>query len=215
MLQYIFFYVGLANTTGVKGTIGSGSSAFFSLLIAGLIFRTERLTAKKLVACVLGFAGIICVNLSGLTLTMNFLGDGFVLFSAIAYAFSTVFMKRFSKYESPVVLSGYQFILGGSLMVLIGLAFGGRILIGGLTAALVLIYLAFLSAAAYSLWGMLLQHNPVSRVTIYNFMTPVFGVLLSSLMLTENSRVAPLSLVLSLLLISGGILLLNYKKESK
>ena len=215
VLQYIFFYVGLANTTGVKGTIGSGSSAFFSLLIAGLIFRTERLTAKKLVACVLGFAGIICVNLSGLTLTMNFLGDGFVLFSAIAYAFSTVFMKRFSKYESPVVLSGYQFILGGSLMVLIGLAFGGRILIGGLTAALVLIYLAFLSAAAYSLWGMLRQHNPVSRVTIYNFMTPVFGVLLSSLMLTENSRVAPLSLVLSLLLISGGILLINYKKESK
>ena len=124
-------------------------------------------------------------------------------------------MKRFSKYENPVVLSGYQFILGGSLMVLIGLAFGGRIVIGGITAALVLVYLAFLSAAAYSLWGMLLQHNPVSRVTIYNFMTPVFGVILSSLMLSENSKVAPISLILSLLLVSSGILLLNYKKETK
>ena len=215
VLQYIFFYVGLANTTGVKGTIGSGSSAFFSLLIAGLIFRCEKLTVKKLLACALGFAGIICVNLSGLTLTMNFLGDGFVLFSAIAYGFSTVFMKRFSKYENPVVLSGYQFILGGTVMVLIGLIFGGSVRIGGIAAIGVLLYLAFLSAAAYSLWGLLLQHNPVSKVTIYNFMTPVFGVILSSLMLSENAKVAPLSLVLSLALVCAGILLLNYKKELK
>ena len=146
---------------------------------------------------------------------MNFLGDGFVLFSAIAYGFSTVFMKRFSKHENPVVLSGYQFILGGSVMVAIGLAFGGRVSIDSLAAAGVLLYLALLSAAAYSLWGLLLQHNPVSRVTIYNFMTPVFGVILSSLMLSENSKVSPLSLVLSLALVCAGILLLNYKKDAK
>ena len=215
ILQYLFFYIGLANTTGVKGTIGSGSSAFFSLLIAGLIFRTERLTPKKLLACALGFAGIICVNLNGLTLTMNFLGDGFVLFSAVAYGFSTVFMKRFSRYENPVVLSGYQFILGGTVMVILGLSLGGEVTISSPSAVGVLLYLSFLSAAAYSLWGMLLQHNPVSRVTIYNFMTPVFGVILSSLMLSENTRVAPISLVLSLALVCAGILLLNYKKESK
>ncbi len=215
VLQYLFFYVGLANTTGVKGTIGSGSSAFFSLLIAGLIFRAEKLTAKKLVACALGFAGIVCVNLNGLTLTMNFLGDGFILFSAIAYGFSTVLIKRFSKYESPVVLSGYQFILGGAFMIAVGFAFGGRVQVTSLAAVGVLLYLALLSAAAYSLWGLLLQHNPVSRVTIYHFMTPVFGVILSSLMLSESSRVSPISLAVSLVLVCAGILLLNYRKEIK
>lgn len=215
VLQYLFFYVGLANTTGVKGTIGSGSSAFFSLLIAGLIFRAEKLTPKKLLACALGFAGIVFVNLRGLTLTMNLLGDGFVLFSAVAYGFSTVLIKRFSRYEHPVVLSGYQFIVGGLLMVVIGLALGGQIQILGIAAVGVLLYLALLSAAAYSLWGMLLQHNPVSRVTIYHFTTPVFGVILSSLMLSESSHVSPINLVLSLALVSSGILLLNYRKNEK
>ena len=49
VLQYIFFYVGLANTTGVKGTILSGSSTFFAIIVSSLIFRLEKLTVKKIV----------------------------------------------------------------------------------------------------------------------------------------------------------------------
>ena len=63
IIQYIFFYIGLANTTGVKGTIISGSNTFFSILIASLVFRQEKLTLRKIFACLLGFAGIIVVNL--------------------------------------------------------------------------------------------------------------------------------------------------------
>ena len=48
VIQYIFFYLGLAYTTSVKGTVVSGSGAFFSVLIAALIFKQERLTAKRL-----------------------------------------------------------------------------------------------------------------------------------------------------------------------
>ena len=43
ILQYIFFYIGLANTTGVKGTVESGSSAFFALLISSLIFTVSTI----------------------------------------------------------------------------------------------------------------------------------------------------------------------------
>lgn len=214
VIQYIFFYIGLANTTGVKGTIASGSNAFFALLVAGLIFRLEKLTFKKIIACVIGFAGIILVNLNGLDFNMNFTGDGFVIFSAIAYAFSSVLIKIYSKDEDPVVLSGYQFILGGLVMVLIGLLSGGVIVIDSLKAAGVLTYLAFLSAIAYSLWGVLLKHNPVSKVSIYSFMIPVFGVLLSNLMLTEQSSVSPINIIITLILVSTGIIMLNYKKEA-
>lgn len=214
VIQYIFFYIGLANTTGVKGTIASGSNAFFALLVAGLIFKLEKLTFKKIFACVIGFAGIVLVNLNGLDFNMNFTGDGFVIFSAIAYAVSSVLIKIYSKYEDPVILSGYQFILGGLVMVLIGLLSGGIIVIDSLKAAGVLIYLAFLSAIAYSLWGILLKHNPVSKVSIYSFMIPVFGVLLSSLMLTEQSNVSPINIIITLILVSTGIIMLNYKKEA-
>lgn len=213
IIQYIFFYIGLANTSGVKGTVLSGSNAFFALLVASLIFHQEKLTFKKVFACMLGFAGIIIVNLNGLELNMNFTGDCFVIFSTIAYAVSSVLMKRYSKYEDPVVISGYQFFFGGIIMIIIGLAFGGIIRVPSLTAFFVLTYLAFLSAIAYALWGVLLKHNPVSKVTIYSFCIPVFGVLLSNLMLTEKSQVSLLNLIVTLVLICSGIIILNYKKS--
>ncbi|MBP3337089.1 MAG: DMT family transporter [Clostridia bacterium] len=213
VVQYIFFYIGLANTSGVKGTVASGSSAFFALLIASLIFRQEKLTFKKILACILGFGGIILINLNGLDFNMNFFGDCFVIFSAIASAASAVLVKKYSKFEDAVIISGYQFVMGGIVMIIVGLIFGGIIAVSGIKAISVLIYLAFLSAAAYSIWGVLLKHNPVSKVTFYSFTTPVFGVLLSKLMLSEESLVSPVNLLITLLLMCAGIMILNYKKE--
>lgn len=215
VIQYIFFYIGLANTTSVKGTIASGSSAFFCVLVASLVFRQEKLTLKKIAACLLGFAGIIIVNLNGLTLTMNFLGDGFVIFSTVSYAISSVLMKRFSKYEDPVVISGYQFIIGGAFMIILGLSLGGRFSLGSFGGVMLLVYLAFLSAIAYALWGLLLKNNPVSRVSIFSFTTPIFGTLLTVLLLPSSNGVQTLNLVITLLLVSSGIFLLNYQSTRK
>ncbi len=215
IIQYIFFYIGLANTTGVKGTIASGSNAFFSLIVASLIFKQEKLTAKKLTACIIGFAGIILINLNGFDFSMNFFGDAFVIFSAISYAISSALMKKFSKYEDPVIISGYQFAVGGLFMMVVGAIFGGHISVSTPAAAGVLAYLALLSAIAYALWGVLLKFNPVSKITVFSFMIPVFGVILSSLMLSESSNVPVVNIIITLALISTGILMLNYKKGEK
>ena len=213
IIQYMLFFIGLSNTSGVKGTIISGSNAFFAMLVACLIFRQEKITFKKVIACIIGFAGIVVVNLNGLDLNMTLTGEGFVLFSSISYAFSSAFMKKYSSYEDPVVISGYQFILGGAVMMIIGLVLGGEVVFETTQAVAVLIYLAFVSAIAYSLWGVLLKFNPVSKVTIYTFTTPVFGVLLSAVMLTEQSNVTPVNLLITLVLVCTGILILNYKKD--
>jgi len=219
VIQYIFFYLGLAYTSGVKGTVASGSGAFFAVLIASLIFRQEKLTVKKIAACVIGFLGILIMNMDGLSFTgdaLDLMGVAFVLLSTVSSSFSSVLTKKYSAYESPVVISGYQFMIGGLFMAIVGLIFGGKVYMGSFLGILDLIYLAFLSAIAYSLWGILLKHNPVSRVTVFNFMTPIFGVLLTLLFLPdEPSNVTPWSLVITLVLISGGILLLNYKKPEK
>ena len=215
IIQYFFFYVGLANTSGAKGTIISGSSSFFAIFISSLIFKQEKLTVKKVVACVVGFAGIIAVNLNGLDFSMNFTGDAFVLFSAMSLAFSSVLIKIFSKSEDPVVISGYQFMLGGTVMIVVGLLAGGKIDYFNLTGAAILVYLSFLSAIAYALWGMLLKFNPVSKVTIFSFMTPVFGVLLTKLMLPEESTVKLVNLLISLVLVCLGVFMLNYVKQTK
>ncbi len=214
IIQYFFFYMGLALTSGAKGTILSGSSSFFAILISSLFFKQEKLTVKKVVACVVGFAGIIAVNISGLEYTMNW-GDAFVIFSAISLGISSVLIKIFAKNEDPVVISGYQFMMGGVVMVLVGLALGGKVDLSDLRGVGVLIYLSLLSAVAYALWGVLLKYNPVSKVTIFSFMTPVFGVILTAIMLPEESSVEIVSLVISLVLVCLGVFLLNFPGFTK
>ena len=72
--------------------------------------------------------------------------------------------------------------------------------------------MAFISAAAYTLWGILLKYNPVSRVSIFGFMNPVIGVLLSAVILGEYSQAFNLPALIALILVSLGIIVVNQKK---
>lgn len=212
--QYVFFYIGLAHTTGVKASIVEGVNVFVAILVASLIFHQEKLTIKKIVGSIIGFAGVILVNLSGSSggIVFNLQGDGFIFLSTVAYAFSSVLLKKFSKDDDPVVLSGYQFLIGGLLMAGVGFAFGGRLTVITTGGILMLLYLALVSAVAYSLWGILLKHNPISKVAVFGFMNPVFGVVLSAILLPEKSTLGIMSLA-SLLLICVGIFIVNYEKK--
>lgn len=208
--QYLFFYVGLAHTTGVKASIIEGVNVFIAILVASLIFHQEPLNAKKIIGSIIGFAGVVLVNLtgSGVDLGFSFLGEGFIFLSTIAYAFSAVYLKRYSKEENPVVLSGWQFCIGGIIMIVCGFAAGGRLTVWTGSGVMMLIYLAFLSAVAYSLWGILLKYNPISRVAVFGFMNPVFGVILSALLLGENDSLGVMCIV-ALLLVCIGIYIVN------
>ena len=217
VIQYFFFYVGLAHTTGVKGAIITGSNTLIAILAASLIFHQEKLTGKKVIGCIAGFAGVIIANLtgSGLNFGITLTGEGFMLISATAYALSSVFIKKFSKNYDPVMLSGYQFFLGGIILSVIGALMGGRLTGFTVKGTGILVYLALVSAVAYSLWGILLKHNPVSKVTVYGFMNPVIGVLLSALLLNEGAQAFSLQNISALILVAVGIFTVNFTKESK
>ena len=98
---------------------------------------------------------------------------------------------------------------------LLGIILGGKMSFESGKGVAILVYLAFLSAVAYALWGMLLKHNPVSKVSVFTFTTPIFGTLLSLLLLPESSGVEAVNLVVTLLLVSLGIFLLNYQPKQK
>ena len=213
--QYVFFYIGLANTTGVKGSIVNAVNVFFSILVSCCLFRMEKLNRQKILGCIIGFAGVVVVNLGGtFDMKFNFLGDGFLMISAFAYALSTAVIKIYGKDEDPVMLSGYQFFAGGLLMVLAGLCAGGNIPTVTVSGISLLLYLAFVSAGAYTVWGILLKYNPVSKVAVFGFCTPIFGVILSALILKEGASF-DLKNLLALLLVCIGIIIVNYKKKSE
>lgn len=213
--QYIFFYVGLANTTGVKASIIEGVNVFIAILVASLLFHQEKLSAAKILGCVIGFAGVVLVNSSGggLDLGFHFTGEGFIFLSTIAYAFSSVFLKRYSKEDNPVLLSGWQFVFGGLVMIVCGLLAGGWLSEWSVAGVLMLLYMAVISAVAYSLWGILLKYNPVSKVAVFGFMNPVFGVILSAILLHEGDSIGVMCLV-SLALVCAGIYIVNRGEET-
>ena len=210
ILQYTFFYIGLARSTGMKSSVITASNVFLSILVASLIFRTEKLTFRKILGCTAGFSGVVLINLSGIGGGFRLTGEGFVFLSALSYAFSAALIKRFSAEEDPVMLSGWQFIIGGTFMTVLGLVLGGRIGTVDLRGAAMLVYLAIVSAAAFSIWGTLLKHNPVSMISVFGFMNPVFGVILSFLLLSERSEAGPLRVVAALGLVALGIVIVNY-----
>lgn len=218
IIQYFCFYVGLAHTTGVTGTIISGASGFFSILLASLLFRYEKMTSAKIIGCVLGLGGIIIMNVhpgSENTFTFTFLGEGLVLLSTISLAVSGILCKKYGQKYNVVMLSGYQFIFGGLVMIIVSLILGGRIaLVSNPTAYVLMLYMALISAVAYSLWGTLLKYNDVSKVTIFNFMTPLFGVLLSAIFLGEVEEALQLNKLIALVLVCLGIYIVNRKAKA-
>ncbi len=215
ILQYLFFYIGLSNTSGVKASVIEAMNVFVALIVSCLIFRMEKITSAKIIGSVIGFAGVVIINVSkgDLAGDLTLKGEGFILISTVAYAFSSVLMKHWSNEENPMMMSAWQFLLGGIVMSILGFALGGRISGFDLKSVLLLVYLASLSAIAYSLWASLLKYYPVSRIAVYGFMNPVFGFILSAFLLGESEAFG-LKSIAALVLVCLGIYIVNYTKKT-
>lgn len=216
ILQYFFYYIGLAHTTGVKAAIIVAANVFIAIFISAMIFKTEKLTAPKIIGSIVGFAGIIVINIDGLKggFNLNFLGDGFIFLCTVASGFSSVFMKKYSSNVNPVLLSGWQFFIGGAVMWIFGMICDGTLKINSIGSLLIIVYLSFVSAAAYSLWAILLKHNPVSKVAVWGFLNPICGVIISGFVLHETNSFGLYGAV-ALLLVCLGIYMVNKKKVER
>ncbi|MBA5238833.1 DMT family transporter [Pectobacterium aroidearum] len=208
-LQYVFFYIGLAYTTGVKGSIMNATSTFFSVLLAHYLYQNDKLNINKLVGCILGFAGVMVVNINsnGMSTGFTLLGDGFVVIAAFILSASTIYGKRISQTMDPTVMTGYQLAIGGIILTISGYCTGGTLIIPDWKAVLMLGYLILLSSVAFSLWSQLLKYNRVGMVAPFNFLIPVSGTLLSALFLNES--ILEWKYFFALVLVCSGIWLVN------
>ena len=214
IVQYVFFYIALANTSGVNGSIINGSNNFLAILIA-CCFKQEKINLKKIIGCLFGFAGVIIASIAqGSIGGFTILGEGFMFISAIACAFGNVFVKKFAEKENPVMLTGYQFALGGLLMIIVTVSMGARLDVSQYKGFLILAYLSMLSAIAYTIWVILLKYNSMSKVAIFGFVTPVAGSLMSALFLSEN-EIFDWRYVVALVLVSIGIFIVNFVIKKK
>ncbi|HAU5067426.1 TPA: DMT family transporter [Citrobacter amalonaticus] len=212
-LQYIFFYIGLAFTTGVKGSIMNATGTFFSVLLAHFIYQNDKLSYNKTLGCILGFTGVMVVNFNSGLLDFSFTlaGDGSIVMAAFILSAATLYGKRLSQTVDPTVMTGYQLGIGGLVLVIGGYVFGGTLAVHGLASVAILGYLTLLSSVAFALWSILLKYNRVGMIAPFNFLIPVSGAVLSAIFLGEN--ILEWKYAIALLLVCSGIWWVNKVKR--
>ena len=211
--QYIFFYLGLSNTTGVKGSILYALATFFVVIFAHFLFPDDKMNLQKILGCCIAFVGVLLITFDGTGLGggFTFTGEGFIMLSTLSSALGALISRSVAQGQDPVVVTGYQLTGGGLILIFIGLIGHGHFDSVTAPGILLLLYMAFLSAAAFTVWTMLLKYNPASKIAVYNFLIPIFGTTFSVMFLNE-SIFNPRSL-LALILACAGIYIVN--KEFK
>ena len=213
--QYFFYFMAVAHLSGVRSSIINAFSNFLTILFAVYLFRFERMTLRKMAGCLIGMCGVILIVGAGQSVlsggAVTFQGEGAMVMADVFIATGICLTKIFSRDEDPVILCGYQFFIGGLVLLLGGLAMGGTLTFYNPSCVLILLYLAFVSTGAYTLWSILLKYNPVSRVSILGFFNPVLGVMISALLLGETEEAFSITGIVSLLLVAAGVIIVNRK----
>ena len=213
-LQYIFFYLGLTYTTGVRGSIINGTGTFFSIILAHFIYKNDKLNFNKALGCIVGFIGVIIVNIgesSVLEGGISLKGEGFIMFAAFMLSVSSIYSKKISQNKDAYTITGYQLSIGGAALILIGHLLGGNLTNFTFKSTTLLIYMALLSSVAFAIWSQLLKYNKVGVISVFNFLIPIFGTILSAIVLKED--IFDIKILIALILVCTGIYLVYRKKE--
>jgi len=189
LVNYIFFYLGMDLVPGALGAVIVGSQPLITAVVAAMMHESEKLTRRKIFTIILGIAGVFLISAGRqafkLGTAAEIAGVIMILIANIGTATSNVMVSLKSKGCNPYVLSSTSLFTGGILIYLISILFEER---PQSPLPLVywadLIWLAFMSAFAFSLWFKLLQrpHVRVSELNLWKFIIPVVGAVLSWLL---------------------------------
>lgn len=205
ILNYGFSYMGLKFTDSSKTAILKQLGALCYVCFSFLFFKEDRLTVRKFVAAVMGFLGIIAINANPNGIQFN-IGDAFIIAASFCTVFSNVISKKVLTKVSPVSMTGVSQLFGGAVLLLIGLALGGR-LVFDIRTSCILLYICLATIFSYCIWFTVLKSGELSNLFIIKFAEPMFACLFGALVLDEN--IWKIQYLIAFLLIAGGIILSN------
>lgn len=216
VLQYMFFYTGLSHSSGVFGAVISGTITFFSIIFVHMADPSDRINRRKAGGLLLGLAGLLFLAIpKGLELGWhNAFGQGELLLlgSALFAGLGNLLSKRAVATLPVTYVNGYQMVIGGISLIVIGGVVEGFAPFHWTPLAIgLLFYSAVISSAGFVLWNYVMKFNSVGSTASFLFLTPVFGVIMSSIFLSEKVGFA---IIASLTAVCCGIVLVNRKSKA-
>ena len=209
-IHYACFYIGLSNSHGSRAAILNSLGVFVLVLLACLFFKTDKLNSRKIIGCIMGFSGILALNLGDESSEQfTWLGDGMIILNALCSAFAGLMTRGVSKRVDIFVGTGYSLAIGGALLILPGILMNGTLPQITGTGLLYLSLLICISTLGFALYNKLLSCNPVGKVAIFNSLIPAVGAITSCLCLHEPFYI---NYLLAIVLLSSGIYIINKGK---
>ena len=185
-IHYAFFYIGLSHSEGARAAILNSLGVFTLVLLACAFFKSDKLTPAKILGCVIGFAGIMVLNVGGgAGGGFTFMGDGMIILNAVCSAFAGLMTRGLGRHANVFAATGYSLAFGGVMLVLPGLVMGGTLPSITTAGIGILFLLICISTLGFTLYNKLLSCNPVGKVAIFNSLIPVVGAVTSCLCLHE------------------------------
>jgi len=193
LINYSLFYHGLNLVPGALGAVIVGSQPLVTAVVASMMYKDDKLTRKKIVTIIFGISGVILISAGRQAFkfgtAIELLGVLMILVANIATATSNVVVSIRSKGINPFVLSSSSLFIGGVILYLVSIPIEGRPQ-GSLPLEywLILLWLSFMAAFAFSLWFKLLQRPgvKVSELNLWKFIIPVVGAILSWLLVPDE-----------------------------
>ncbi len=209
--QYLLFYIGLSYSTGIQGAIIAGTISFFQIIFAHYMYENDKISFRKTMGLLVGFTGVVLVNVTRGTFEFQFgIGEICLTIAMISCAYGNILAKNGSQKMNVMYLTSYQMLLGGFGLLVVGSLSVGPMPFTFTTYSLgLLLYLSLLSSIGFVIWNNVMKYNYVGHVSMYLFLIPVFGVILSSLLLNE---IIHIFVVLGLLFVTSGIIIVNRNK---
>jgi drug/metabolite transporter (DMT)-like permease len=208
----VVFFIGLQSFALVR--LPSGTTAVLTYLqpifvgFLAWMLLGERLNAARVIGLMLGFTGIVVVSAGGIAGDVSAIGVVLGTLSALSWAIGTVYFKRVEGRVSTYWAIALQFLVGGTILGVAGLA-TESIREVEVVPALVgsLLYSSLIGTGfAWLIWFALVRSGEASRVAAYIFVVPVVSVILGAIFLDESLSA---SLALGAALVVCGIYLVN------
>ncbi len=207
VLLYAGFFYALSLVRGAQAAIAIGSGPLIAAVAAHFTMHNDKLSRRTLQSLAFGIGGIVVISLTtkpwepvGLR---ELAGIGLLLSGSVVSAAGNIVVAKKRGRLPPIELNSIQMLLGGAVLFLMALPVDGvpdlRLPIKFYGA---LLWLAFVSAAAFALWFHLLHREKVSKLNIWKFLIPLAGATLSWLLIPGESPDLP-TLIGMVLIILG------------
>ena len=189
VIQYVFFYYALSVSSGTLGALLVGGGSFWWMLLAPVFLKTPFPSSKQwglLSVCTVGI--VMAVWAPGAGSGNVGLGAAAFLLASLGGAWGAIGLKKISAFHGSRSVTAISLFVGGVILTLLGLSgWNGFWRDIGPGAVGVMLYLAFLSATAFTLWNRLIEQYSVPVLSTYRFLIPLCGVVESALIIEEET----------------------------